>query len=974
MSSSPESETTSIFSPPVTRATSATTRYSDALSDKVISSHFPRNGLAGPRSMGRVQTTSTLLQSRTNTQSTRQRPHTLDPPQLQRNKSTKELINKFESLTKPQTSTTSDTTRNRLDESQSTMFKSKARNPLRRSFGNLLVAFTKKLKPQVREKLSPSPSVTKELPSSQPPNAKIAPSCTHPSYRDLASLADDPIISGPALYLSTHTSTENMLPVWTECDIALYPTHILVTWQTTHGNPISRMIKLESCVDVKSIPLDKLGELEVALLPDFDRKAFFLSFEGAPQEKFLVPSISERAKWVSSVWSVILGDQRDQLQQAPDQHIPTRRPSPPPVSRASNFSADSASKITVLSASDYYADRDLPPTPSIYSPDHAFSTNSFLQRGSSLSRSRPESPRSVSILNLDRKAMVTRRISQLEPHRTDTQLSRPRGRSGSGLWRRGSARSTGSDSLLELYTVESAVSEAEPYTRPALPAPSLALIPEVASMSQISETHPLSLPASLNNPTSSVDTDGRLAPLVELLQDQATKHYYHTNDLKDQIASLNSEMHTMFQELKVVTGEQPAPEVNMSKFQEALDKSFTALETTIGNLQGKGEGMIDLRQKLDAIQDQIKSLGVAGGSSTPLNTDPSPIGETVLEKLETLRMEIKDQEGLPEDILVEITKLREALDRLPPGDIAGLRNIGKSQESNTEGPASAPTVDLSEVHAKLDELMEDFKSQLAREPVTPKVEIPELQDIMKILVETRDQQATQNDRQADSARYLNELNSWLDKFVKDGTSKIDTVAAAVTQFSRGVSPGVDQFGNPTGTLFDGLQTLLAESRARDLTIHALQASVNTLFAAINERLPSGGTNGTLTTEAVENLFDKQRQEQEQVLRAVAADLSDDIKGERLRFIEAMKEATAINIQNHVEEFKRQLTREVMVMTGEVGRLQKERQALEQQIADLFTFYAKQKSLTAGLLTMSGQQGPPGPPQAGDPRMEAYSTS
>lgn len=53
--------------------------------------------------------------------------------------------------------------------------------------------------------------------------------------------------------------------------------------------------------------------------------------------------------------------------------------------------------------------------------------------------------------------------------------------------------------------------------------------------------------------------------------------------------------------------------------------------------------------------------------------------------------------------------------------------------------------------------------------------------------------------------------------------------------------------------------------------------------------------------------------------------------------------------DHVEEFKKQLTREVMNMTGEVGRLQKERQALEQQIADLFTFYAKQKSLTAGLV-------------------------
>jgi len=297
MPSSPESETTSIFSPPVTRATSATTHYSDALVDKTISSHFSRNELVGPRRMGRVQTTSTLLQSQTNTQPTRQRPYTLDPPLLQRNRSTKELINKFESLTKPQTLVTSDTTHG---QSQSTIFKSKARNPLRRSFGNLLAAFSKKLKPHVREK----PSVPKELPPPPPTNARIAPSCTHPSYRDLASLAESPIISGPALYLSTHTHTENMLPVWTECNIALYHAHILVTWHTTYGNPISHMIKIESCVDAKSVPLDELGEFELALLPDLDRKAFSLSFECAPREKFLVSSISERAKWVSSVWLV----------------------------------------------------------------------------------------------------------------------------------------------------------------------------------------------------------------------------------------------------------------------------------------------------------------------------------------------------------------------------------------------------------------------------------------------------------------------------------------------------------------------------------------------------------------------------------------------------------------------------------------------------------------------------------------------
>ena len=420
-----------------------------------------------------------------------------------------------------------------------------------------------------------------------------------------------------------------------------------------------------------------------------------------------------------------MGDERKQLEPTSNRPIPTRKPSPPPVSRASSSSVDSTSRVTVLSASDYYADRDLPQTPSIYSPEHTTFANSFSQHGSSLSRSRSESPRSASILNLDRKAMVKRRISQLEPQRTDVRSSGPRGHSGTDLRRRGSAHSTGSDSLLELYTVESVVSETEPYTRPVLPAPSLALIPEVASMSQISEPRAPSVSPSLDHPSPSVDTESRLTPLVELLQDQATKHYYHTNDLKDQIASLNSEMHTMFQELKVVIDEQPTPDVDVVKFEEALDKSFAALETTIGNLQGKDDEMLDLRERLDAIHGQIKSLDVAR-SQTPSNAGPNPIGDAVLEKLEMLRMEIKNQERLPEDVMVEISRLREVLDCLPPGEITELRNVTKSQESASEGLALAPTVDLSEVHTKLDELIGGLKSQPAKEPATPNIEIPEV--------------------------------------------------------------------------------------------------------------------------------------------------------------------------------------------------------------------------------------------------------
>lgn len=134
---------------------------------------------------------------------------------------------------------------------------------------------------------------------------------------------------------------------------------------------------------------------------------------------------------------------------------------------------------------------------------------------------------------------------------------------------------------------------------------------------------------------------------------------------------------------------------------------------------------------------------------------------------------------------------------------------------------------------------------------------------------------------------------------------------------------------------------------------------------------------SVATESVVGLIDRQRQDHERMLRTLGTgqslchnnmhrlsgdlELSNEIRGERLRFVEAMKEATAINVQSksililpnkadsfihhskvHVEEFKKELTREVLLMTQEVGRLQRERQVLEQQIADLFAFYAKQK--------------------------------
>ncbi|KZT55582.1 hypothetical protein CALCODRAFT_455365 [Calocera cornea HHB12733] len=93
-------------------------------------------------------------------------------------------------------------------------------------------------------------------------------------------------------------------------------------------------------------------------------------------------------------------------------------------------------------------------------------------------------------------------------------------------------------------------------------------------------------------------------------------------------------------------------------------------------------------------------------------------------------------------------------------------------------------------------------------------------------------------------------------------------------------------------------------------------------------------------DAVLQTLADQRQEQEKLLRTVASDLSNEIRGERLRFVDAMKEATTLNVQVHLEEFKKQLNHEVLRMTQDVGHLRDEKMKLEQAIAELFAIKAK----------------------------------
>ncbi|EIN11674.1 hypothetical protein PUNSTDRAFT_61956, partial [Punctularia strigosozonata HHB-11173 SS5] len=186
----------------------------------------------------------------------------------------------------------------------------------------------------------------------------------------------------------------------------------------------------------------------------------------------------------------------------------------------------------------------------------------------------------------------------------------------------------------------------------------------------------------------------------------------------------------------------------------------------------------------------------------------------------------------------------------------------------------------------------------------------------------------QFDQQKDSARYLAELNAWLESFVNGGISQIQGLAANVQQISEqlGLETTPDQAGAPNS---GQPNPVIARVQGQA----AIQASLDGLSALMLRDLAGGECTPSARCHHADHL---------------ATELKAEIKGERLRFVDAMKEATAINVGIHVEQFKKELTREVLSMTQEVNRLQTERQALEQQIAELFAFYARRQQ--AGAVT------------------------
>ncbi|KAI0705100.1 hypothetical protein C8T65DRAFT_830644 [Cerioporus squamosus] len=893
--------------------------------------------------------------------------------------------------------------------------KDRARSPIRQSFRNLLSVFKKNkppAPPQLAEaveaaarELSPTPSSQPEAreralpprpslgsdyrggqrsglrPSHVPLTLQIPAPLAKPTQQD-RTICTSPVSAhtgktGPLLYLS-RIPAANIPPVWMNCTGQLHSTHILIIWETPQGNPSPKLVPFTACTDVRSLSPTDLNETERSLMPDDPEwKVFELQFEGRARERFAANSLTERAMWVSALWDAILQTQENRARSpavsesaytSSSMEVPSRAPTPsgelcspgaeqttpeePVVQtpRASTLRSKVCTTITEEPTPDHPAPtllsristtsttRELPPIPSDNGKPPALKldlrnlsasalaslpappTTPSSVRSSFLSPTRLESPTrtpSPSIRNLDQRSMVKQRLAQIEggSSRPQSPVSPTKLRQGNdsplSLRRQVAGTSSLSTFIANSYLgsdVSSPVSERS------------------AGLTTLASPPPRSNPFSERNKARG----SRFLAPPTIDSAPASPMSDYSAESEDTRAS-GRQAFSAFQALTV-----PRPPSNGSigrpvevqpnvttdvTIQPLLENIRQGVEGLQGRSATAATNIVSIRTKVDEVLEELRrrpEIAQDGDAPAP----------AVLEKLEALQTDIRGH----------LSELQAA--------VGGL----KGSTGDPQARQTTPLPDLAVLHEKLDHLVQRGQAGMVGEH-NGHIGPTDLDEVMMLLRDAEEQRANQLEQQTDSIRYLNELNTWLEAFVKHGTSQIEGVAAGVQQLCRDLgplkggeeAPGEGDAPQPGTNLLSDIRRLLMENQERDQNAANLHASVNGLIAAVQDDMRhSAETRNILTTESVMGVIDRQHQDQERLLKALATELTNEIRGERLRFVEAMKEATAINVQIHVEQFKKELTREVLHMTQDVTRLQRERQGLEQQIADLFAFYAKQK--------------------------------
>ncbi|KAG8747122.1 hypothetical protein FRC10_002171 [Ceratobasidium sp. 414] len=429
---------------------------------------------------------------------------------------------------------------------------------------------------------------------------------------------------------------------------------------------------------------------------------------------------------------------------------------------------------------------------------------------------------------------------------------------------------------------------------------------------------------------------------------------------------------------------------------ERVDRGVAEQAVVAGKLDRLKEAMDELVGKLGdatAHEDVLAKLETIGNRDSG-GLDPTlveELAEQIKVHISSLDLPATNMDGPKMDtseIVERLDVIATALANAPQMDLSGIQAMleeiraqGQAQnDATTPSPGAAPA-DMSDVLMKLDgvsAMCQSFMEARARkvegeqgveslkQEANEKARL-QLMQLLAALREDAEHRTTQAEQTSELVRYSNELNVWLEKFVMNASTQMDSVGAGLGALRRDL--GLDPPTAAEGQAEAGSQGALGQVRAaleeQAKAMSDVAATLNSLVMSINEdQAQNAGAKQQMATEAVLKMIELQRQEQEQLLRKVATDLSSDIRGERLRFVEAMSQATSMNIQVHVEEFKKQLTREAFALTDEVSRLRDERKTIQHQIAQLFLIKSEHEmeiGVSSSKPQFEGQTSPASPP-------------
>ncbi|KAG8864636.1 hypothetical protein FRB96_005140 [Tulasnella sp. 330] len=358
-------------------------------------------------------------------------------------------------------------------------------------------------------------------------------------------------------------------------------------------------------------------------------------------------------------------------------------------------------------------------------------------------------------------------------------------------------------------------------------------------------------------------------------------------------------------------------------------------------------------QTLSAVRSKVDKLDEVQSVLATLNQSNTADRTVVTQKLDGLAGAVR---------AMDMTVVNQRLDSMR-ASLAVLEAVAQTNRpasafrNNSGSSSGSGEVDLSGIHAKLDALTSAQEAGASGDPVvTEKLDalVIMLKDTLAktTVSDASDQGGTDNvksgsdiqtllthlkEDQVNREKYYKDLNSWLQSNASQTGSQYHNLVTQLQQLTQSLAPAAPPSDNQqdpaspgaaptTNNIFEDIKQALVENNSRNRTNDNFLAAANHLIGAANTE-----------RQKLVALISSQREENEKLLSSFANQITQEIRGHKHSFVDAMEKATALNVEGQLRELKNQMSNQLAEMAQGAEQLLDERKALEHQIAELLTF-------------------------------------